>query len=78
VIISGLQLKCPKCGKTDQFSTADFHVPEVTEAPPSGGRGTAQENLSNEHEATKEAMTDKLGGAGVIQPESRSPREGGS
>ena len=76
VIISGLQLRCPECGHDDQYSTADFHVPADSKGPPSGGRGSAQEDRSTEHEAKQDAAQEKLAGYGVVSPEGRSPHEG--
>jgi DNA-directed RNA polymerase subunit RPC12/RpoP len=76
VMISGLQLRCPKCGHPDQYSTADFHVAPGSGGPPSGGGGTAQENLTSEHEAKVEGAQEKLSGYGVVDPEDRSTHEG--
>ena len=76
VMISNLRIRCPKCGHDDQYSTADFHVPGNTDGPPSGGGGTATEDLTSEHEAKQDAAQEKFAGYGVVPPEGRPP--GGS
>lgn len=76
VMITGLRLRCPKCGHEDRYSTVDFHVPAGTQGPPAGGGAIAQEDLTREHESKKEAAQEKLAGFGVVPPEDRSPHEG--
>ncbi|MGA8536398.1 MAG: hypothetical protein WB789_03270 [Thermoplasmata archaeon] len=76
VMISSMRVRCPKCGHDDEYSTADFHQPSGTEGPVTGGRAVAQENLTNEPEATLEGAQEKLAGYGVVPPEGRSPHEG--
>lgn len=76
VIISGLKLRCPKCGKEDQYSTQDFHVPVDTTGPPGGGRAKAEPNPTSEHEGHEEAAQQKEAGHGVVPPEDRPPGGG--
>jgi DNA-directed RNA polymerase subunit RPC12/RpoP len=76
VMITGLELRCPKCGHSDQYSTADFHVLPGSGGPPFGGGGTAQENLTSEHEAKGEVAQEKLAGFGVVNPEDRPTNDG--
>jgi hypothetical protein len=72
VIISGLLLKCPKCGKPDQYSTADFHVPAGMEGPPPEGTSTAAPSPAEEHSAKNSEAQEKYAGFGVVPPENRS------
>jgi rubredoxin len=76
VIISGLVLRCPKCGADHPYSTSDFHIPSGISGPPSGGRNTAEPDLAGEHEAKQEASQEKLAGYGVVPPEDRAPPKG--
>jgi DNA-directed RNA polymerase subunit M/transcription elongation factor TFIIS len=75
VIISGLRLRCPKCGREEQYSTADFHTLTSPAAP--GGRDVATDpDLKTEHEAKETGAQEKLAGYGIVPPEGRSPHEG--
>jgi ribosomal protein S27E len=76
VMISGLRVRCPDCGRDDQYSTADFHVPPVVQGSASGGRVTAHEDLDSEHKAKEKGEQQKLAGLGIVPPEGRSPHEG--
>jgi hypothetical protein len=60
VLISGLPLKCPKCGREDQYSTEDFHIPAAAAAEAEGN--VAKESISNEHQAKKELEREKNAG----------------
>jgi len=73
LIITGLELRCPKCGTADAYSTPDFHLPAGT-AGPGGGRDKAEEDLTSEHNAKEEARQEKYAGLGIVPPEGRSPR----
>lgn len=75
VIVSGLRLRCPKCGKEDQYSTADFHFPGGTASPPSGARATDESGGAAGHEAKQHAEQEKLAGYGVVPPEDRTTHE---
>jgi ribosomal protein S27E len=75
VLITALRIKCPDCGRDDQYSTADFHTPTVAKGTPGGGQNTAQENRAGEHEAKKKGEQEKLAGYGIVPPEGRSPHE---
>jgi DNA-directed RNA polymerase subunit M/transcription elongation factor TFIIS len=74
VIISGLKLRCPKCGQERAYDTPDFYVPTVHDAPPSGRRDEAEENLEGEAEAQRQNAADRVTGAVVTNPEGRPPR----
>jgi DNA-directed RNA polymerase subunit RPC12/RpoP len=78
VMISGLKIRCPKCGHEAEYSTADFHLPGGTGGPPSGGQVVGEESLASEHEAKLEGAQEKYAGYGVVPPEGRSPHEGSS
>ncbi len=74
LIISGLMLRCPKCGHDDRYSTADFHLPVGDAGSPVEGKSTSEPNPTTDHEAVQEAAQEKLAGAGVVPPEGRAPR----
>jgi hypothetical protein len=76
VIISGLRLRCPSCGREGEYSTADFHIPTSTPSPPTGRDVATDPDLANEKEAQQEAGQERLAGYGVVPPEGRSPHEG--
>jgi ribosomal protein S27E len=76
VMITGLRIKCPDCGREDQYSTSDFHNPLGVNDPPGGDRVTAEEDLQSEHAAKRKGEQEKLAGLGIVPPEERSPHEG--
>ena len=76
VMISSLRIRCTGCGHEDEYSTADFHLPQVVDGPLSGGRVTAQEDLGAVHEAQLQEAQEKLAGYGVVPAEGRSTHEG--
>ncbi len=76
VIISGLKLRCPKCGHEDQYSTHDFRVPSTRKGPAPGGKSEAEPNPAAEHAAKQDEAQEKLEGFSVVKPEGRSPHEG--
>lgn len=75
VIISGLRLRCPNCGREDQYSTADFHTPRGTADPLAEGDVATDPDLATEHEARQDGAQEKFAGYGVVPPEGRSPHE---
>jgi hypothetical protein len=74
LIISGLKLRCPKCGQERAYDTPDFHVPRISDGPPSGGKAAASENLENEQATAESEPANQVIGAVVPNPEGRPPR----
>jgi|GEM_PF-4773970 hypothetical protein len=74
LIVSGLVLKCPKCGQQRAYDTADFHAPQVSGAPSTSGKGRAVENLENEQTTAGTEPANRMIGAAVPNPEARPPR----
>ncbi len=75
VIITGLRLRCQKCGTEDDYSTADFHVPKSVPGSAPGSGDKAEEDLTTERNAKQEAAQEKFAGFGIVPPEGRSPRD---
>jgi len=74
IIISGLRLRCPKCGQERAYDTSDFHFPRVKGGPPPGNQAEAEENIQGEDRAMAEEPATRLAGAVVPNPEARPPR----
>jgi hypothetical protein len=74
LIISGLKLRCPKCGQERAYDTPDFHVPNGSDPPSRGDKGTAVENLENEHGTAEALPATRLIGEDVPNPQGRPPR----
>jgi hypothetical protein len=74
LIISGLKLRCPKCGQERAYDTPDFHVPKISDPPPPDGKGNAVENLGHEQESASAEDATRLIGEEVPNPASRPPR----
>jgi ribosomal protein S27E len=76
VMITGLKVRCPKCGQENLYSTGDFHLPAGAGGAAADGGAPADENLAREHEGKLEGAQVKLAGFGIVPPEGRSPHEG--
>jgi DNA-directed RNA polymerase subunit RPC12/RpoP len=74
VIISGLKLRCPKCGHVAQYSTSEFHAAASSGGPPAGGLAEAEPNPTSEHEGKQTGAQEKFAGLGIVPPGDRPPQ----